>query len=594
MSASFDRERAEWKAKAARSLQSSRLTRSLGRSRSQSTGRTRAQLKETGGMGFLATKTLLGNQLAAPTVHTPTSSDGTQTQPTRSSHARTLSSGHSRAGSKGKAALRAATGLCISDDKMSPKDESFICHDGDAKVVRIEASPPRLDIDLSPSPPMTSDSAIGIAMSTPPLTVEPDAAESPRPVYVPVHPYAQSMPWRSYTRPSSDYAGPHPSAVSVTPHATALASDMSARHRLPPQSVSHPYASALANATSSQHSAEVPLVHSKGSHEAPTEYVPPPPKSTQQSMGPRRHPPPLSDAREVRRAAPHAYASGSRFSSTPLILADAFSFGLERRFSADSGLGDSESHHEAPSSSAHLFSSLPGLALATTPERSRPDFAHGRAFLSLRSNHTSPAETFNPPVFTASMLDYSLTSAQASLADEVLPGSRASSPQQSPRPLSRIEDLDRYRNLFYQPMASGSNQTLSDEHHRAGLTRQLGSEFDTMQDLRHLDGVGSLRDGPPHMWGLKYGGSRGGDGTGSRTDPNAVLSITSGSEMGSPGPMTLPLSLHRSLGRPSDASLTIHIPQDVESRRSSVLDRSEIEDADHDGTYGLPLTASNF
>src|SRR6266404_2919148 len=125
MGASFERERAIWRSQAERSFQS-KLTRSLGRSRSQSAVRTRAQLKEIGGVEFLATKTLLGNQLVAPTVCTPTSSECTQTQQTRSgtSHARTLSSsgGHSRAGSKGKiTVMRVAT--CISNEKMSPQEE---------------------------------------------------------------------------------------------------------------------------------------------------------------------------------------------------------------------------------------------------------------------------------------------------------------------------------------------------------------------------------------------------------------------------------------------------------------------------------------
>ncbi|KAI0247995.1 hypothetical protein BJV78DRAFT_1156825 [Lactifluus subvellereus] len=607
MSASFERERAEWKAKAARSLQSSKLTRSLGRSRTQSTGRTRAQLKDVGGMGFLATKTLLGNQLAAPTVHTSTSSDGSQTQHTRSgtSHARTMSSGgHSGAGSRSKAALRAATGLCFSGDNISPKDELFTRHDGDGKNARIESSPPKLDVGLAPSPLVSNNnSTIGIALSSPPSSAVQDATESSRPIYVPDHPYAQSShspPRRSYTRSSSDYAGPHPSAVLAAAPATVVTSDMSARHRLPPHVVLHPYASALAypNAASSQHSQEHPPILLKGSHQTPAESATPPQKSTPQKLPLR--PSPLSDTREAGRAAPHAYASGSRSSGVPLVLADALSFGLQRRFSADSGLGDSEIHHEAPSSAAQLLTSLPSWALTAPPEH--PDLGHSMAFLSLHSNHTissSPVETLDPPVFTASMLTYS------SLGDEPLPGSHASSPQQSPPPLSRLEDLDRYRNLFYRPRPSGSSRTPSDEHPRVssrdtgsldvnptgsvssasglvGPTRQLGGEFEAMLDVRHLDGTGSLRDSPPRMWGLRYGGTRGGDGTGTRTDPNVVLSVASDLEMNSPEVTRLPLSLHRNLGRPSDASLTIHIPQDVESRASSVLDRSEIEDADHD------------
>lgn len=593
MSASFERERAEWKATAARSLQSSKLTRSLGRSRTQSTGRTRAQLKDAGGMGFLATRTLLGNQLAAPTVHTPTSSDGSQTQHTRSgtSHARTMSSGeHSRAGSKSKAALRAATGLCISDDHMSPREELFARHDDDRKDARIKDSPPRLEIDLSPSPLVSNDSAIGIALSSPPPSAVQDAPESSRAIYIPDHPYAQSSqtpPQRSYTRSSSDYAGPHPSAALVATPAVAVASDMSARHRLPPHAL-HPYAMAYTNATSSPPTQARPPILLNGSHRTST----PPPKSSLQSLPQRSSP--LSGTREASRAGPHAYASGSRSSGGPLVLADALSSALQRRFSADSGLGDSEGHHEAPSSTTQLLTSLPSWVNVAAPERPRPDLGHTVTFLPLHSNAvaSSPAEMLDPPLFTASMLTYS------SLSDEPLPGSHASSPQQSPPPLSRLEDLDRYRGIFYRPM--GASRTPSDEHPRvpsretgslAGLdvnpTRQLGSEFEVRPDVRYLDGAGGPRDSPPRTWGLRRGGTRGADGMGSLTDPNVVLSVTSDLETSSPGATMLPLSMHRNLGRPSDASLTIHIPQDVESRTSSVLDRSEIEDADHDGTSCL-------
>jgi hypothetical protein len=89
------------------------------------------------------------------------------------------------------------------------------------------------------------------------------------------------------------------------------------------------------------------------------------------------------------------------------------------------------------------------------------------------------------------------------------------------------------------------------------------------------------------MWGLRYGGLRGNDGMGSRTDPNAVLSIASDSDVNSPDAARLPLRLHQDLGHQSIGSLTINIPQDVASRTSSQLDRSEIEDVDHDGTLGL-------
>ncbi|KAH9959954.1 hypothetical protein BC827DRAFT_1268453 [Russula dissimulans] len=622
MGASFDRERAAWKAHAARPMQSSKLTRSLGRSRSQSVGRARAQLKDAGGVGFLATKTLLGNQFAAPTVHARTPSDGALTQQTRSgtSHARTTSSGgHSRAGSKGRAALRAATGLCISDEKISPQDERtdlLARNDDRGKVIRVGPNAPSPDVGPSPSPPVTSNSNVGVALSSPPASADGGSMDASEPVYVPNHPYAQSghSSRRSYTRSSHDYAGPHPSAVSIALPAVALANDMSARHRLPPQVALHPYASALAypNTSSSQHPTPILPVLPKELHQSPPEPASPPRPTPQDRPKPR---PQLGDARETGRGALHAYALGNRSSGEPLAFADALSFAMRRRGSADSGLGDSENLHEVPTSSAQPHAPLPHLALTAAPERRRSDIAqaHDSTFLSLQS-HTSgssPLETVNPQIFTASMLSYSRhPSAQGSLVDEPIPGSRASSPQQSPRPFSTIEDLDRYRNLFYRPRGSGSSRTPSSEHRRvlprdtgsftgvdgssnsrvsggsgfASLTRQLSIELEAIQDMPNLDGASGSRGSgsSPPMWGLRYGGLRGGDASGSRTDPNAVLSVAPDSEMNSLYATTLPLSLHQGLGRQSEGLLTINVPQDVDSRTSSVLDRSEMEDTHHD------------
>jgi hypothetical protein len=567
-------------------------------------------------MEFLATRTLLGNQFAAPIIHARTPSDSTQTQQTRSgtSHARTMSSsGLSRAGSKGKAALRAATVLCLSGDKTSPQTERFDAisrNDSRGNDTHIEVSPRKPDVKPSPSPPMISPSDVGVALSSPPPSAEGDRDEPPRPAYVQDHPYAQAgrpASRRSHARSSSDYAGPHPSAISIAAPAAALASDMSARHRLPPHAALHPYASALAypNSASSQSPSAVPSALPSESTQAPRSS-PTPPHSRPQ----------LSDARETPRGARHAYALSNRFSSEPLALADVLQY--QRRLSADSGLGDSESHSEAPASAAQPLTPLPNFIFTTPSEHHRLDPAHGSTFLSLSSIHTvpsSPPETLNPPVFTVSMLSCSLHSPQMSLGDEPLQGSGTSSPQQSPQPFSGIEDLERYRNLFYRPRGPGLSRTPSSEHRRmlsrdtvtgsliavdsssnsrisggsglTALTRQLSNELEAIQDMRRQDGAGGSHDSSPRMWGLRYGGLRGNDGMGSRTDPNAVLSITSDSDVNSPDVATLPLSLHQDLGHQSIGSLAISIPQDVQSRTSSQLDRSEMEDADHDGTLGL-------
>ena len=637
MRTSFEHERAEWKAQAARSLQSSRWTRSLGRSRSQSAGRARAQLKDMGGVGFLATKTLLGNQLAAPTVHARTPSDGTHATQTRSgtSHARTNSSGGCSA-SKSRAALRAATGLCVSECNMSPQDErndGFSRIDSRGKGVRKETAAPSAGFPSTPSPQVTNNSDVGVALSSPLQSPEVNPKVPTKSSYGQDQPYVQSGGGRSqHGRSGSDYAGPHPSAVAIAPPPTALTSDMFTRHRLPPHAALHPYAavSAYPNTTSSQHSA---AAHPKGSYPPPPEDAPPPWSAPQEQPKSR---PPLIDARETRRMGAHAYASasasGSRVSTgEPLAFGDALSYGLRRRGSADSGLGESENHYGGTSASATttpLYTPVPNLVLTSMvehPPDSAPAAPDSAFLLSSHSGHThnaassTPPETLNPPVFTASVLSHSHPShsGQASLLDEsIAAGSGSSSPQRSPRPFSSIEDLDRYRNLFYRPRGSGSSRTPSGEHRRvlsreatngggnggpsagqdvssnsqvsgsvgsglSALARQLNNEWEA-------PGGSLLGSSPPQIWGLRYGGLVGNDGAGSRTDPNAVLSITSDSEMNtsSPGAGTtmLPFSLHQSFGLSEGSSLIIPIPQDVESRpTSSMMDRSEMEGDHHDG-----------
>ena len=612
MGASFDRERATWRSKAERSLQSSKLTRSLGRSRSQSAGRTRAQLKDLGGVGFLATKTLLGNQLVAPTVGTPTSSEGTQTQQTRSgtSHARTTSSGgHSRTGSKGKiAVMRAATGLCISGDKMNSQDERgevIARYDGIGKGAGIEGQHllPNSGAASSPTSVAMDSATVGIALSSPLPSTEEVATAPARLTYPRDHPYARggfSVPRRSHKRSNSDYAGPHPSAVAVTASASAFASDMSARHRLPPQAVFHPYA------TSSAHPSAAP------SQPAPPALLEAPPQSRLR-LNPRsqlRQPLAPSGTRESERVVPHAYAADNRFSSGPLAFADALSYGLQRRFSADSGLGDSEGHYEARSSSAQLLTPFPDVVLATTPEHLRADFGRGSTFLSLHSRHTDASSSLNLPAFLGSTSADLRRSGQTSSADEPGPGSRASSPLQSPRPFGTIEDLDRYRNLFYYPKNSVVSGTPSDEHRRtfsrdttslaglevsstgsisggsglAALTRQLSNEFGAIQDA-----TGGLTGSPSRMWWLHH--------TGGHTDPNVVLStmsdVYSNSDLNTnpsdPDATLLPLSMHQSMHPQSEGSFTVRIPQDVESHMSERSEIERVDDGASDRSSWLPL-----
>jgi serine/arginine repetitive matrix protein 2 len=534
-----------------------------------------------GGVGFLATKTLLGNQLVAPTVGTPTSSEGTQTQQTRSgtSHARTLSSGgHSRAGSKGKiAVMRAATGLCISGDKMSPQDEREdpTTRYDNVVAIGIEGQQhllvPTSAAAPSPSPvPTAMDSAtVGIALSSPLPSTEEVAAivqqqPSRSPTYARDHPYAHQgappPPQRSHTRSSSDYAGPHPSAVPVT--ASALASDMSARHRLPPQAVLHPYAtsSALPNAASSQ--------------QQPVQALPEAPSSRHHRFKPR-------GPSDNERAIPHAYAAANRISSGPLVFADALSYGHQRRFSADSGLGDSEGHNEGRSGPAQVLAPFPGVVLTTSPEYVRADLERASPFLSF---HTVASSSLNQPAFLSTSPDMR-RSAQTSSADEHGPGSRASSPLQSPRPFGTIEDLDRYRNLFYYPknsVVSGSGSASDEQQQQQQQQHRRTFSCDT-SSFAGLEvssaGGGSLAGGSglaalTRQLSNEFGAAAGADGRGSSSmwwlRGHRASEVYSNSDLNTdPDATLLPLSLHQSLHPPSEGSFTMRIPQDVESHSHS-------------------------
>jgi hypothetical protein len=218
----------------------------ISQSCSQSVGCARAQLKKMGGVGFLTMKTLLGNQFAAPITHECTPSRSTQTQHTQTwsgmSHICMMSSsGLLRAGSRGKAALCTTTGLCVSDDKMSPRDEHFKIisrNENHTKDAHIKATLQKHNVSVCtlPSPSVTNPLNVGLALSSLPPSVEGDFNEPLKPMYIHDHLYAQGSQSPSrclHAHSSSDYAGPHPSVVLIATPTAALTSDMSARYHLP-------------------------------------------------------------------------------------------------------------------------------------------------------------------------------------------------------------------------------------------------------------------------------------------------------------------------------------------------------------------------
>jgi hypothetical protein len=121
---------------------------------------------------------------------------------------------------------------------------------------------------------------------------------------------------------------------------------------------------------------------------------------------------------------------------------------------------------------------------------------------------------------------------------------------------------DEQRRTFSRDTASSLAGSVSGGSGLATLARQLSNEF------------GVTDGGPSRMWWLRH---HHGPRTGGRTDPNVAhssMSSNSNSNASDTDAALLPLSMHQQ----SESSFTVRIPQDVESRTSSVLERSEIND----------------
>lgn len=259
-------------------------------------GRREAQPSQTG-LDFLAARAYLGNQSAVPVVAAPKSHEknssysatGTTTVSSGRSHShshsgslvKTLSKsskshsrGHSRTGSWSQSAIRVAkstVAICgfSGEDAAAPyavdekatglegalrregtkfirlADPAKITVDKDKAMLRYSRSPiPR----VSPTPSGITDTRVGIALSTPPPMNEESLDHDS--IRLPAHPYAQGGLYSFSDNPitpvndvrhvrGSDYAGPHPSrTISPRPEASNLTS----RHKLPPQLGLHPYA----------------------------------------------------------------------------------------------------------------------------------------------------------------------------------------------------------------------------------------------------------------------------------------------------------------------------------------------------------------
>ncbi|OSX61276.1 hypothetical protein POSPLADRAFT_1070547 [Postia placenta MAD-698-R-SB12] len=481
---------------------------------------------------------------------------------------------------------------------------------------------PSEPIGLSPVPSTGSNSAegVGIAISTP--TPSDEAARQVRPGREPLriaHPYAQG----GFFVPRVEIDGETDAGLSTLPPRAENAFE---RHRQPV--IVHPYSPYAQHRYSGRarsHTVQEPVDASDyqeielsqgGSmfaeltpgyiREFQAEDLRYSPSIVVQPVEQeQRHDASSSGPMRV-----HPYASQSKRVSE-WGFADALTHTMRGRASPDSGLGTSESHAVAqdadvgppplpsvPDSAIHIPEPPAEFfnGMLAVPERSprstqeRPGI--GREATQSSSNHTfasSPLENTTPPSFRRHGSSSGMFTDNAAHSAGSSPGlvSHESSPPLSPRPLNSSGDLERFRNLFYQPPArnrspseasskrdqprqpsDSSPADLSSESTRSvsGLTTLARQLADDLEELREITGN---RDTDEHveasspMWGRRFGGLRGQRPHEARPDPNIVLSQTSSGSSPSTeaaSPLHFTLDQHASLAPP-----TINVPEDVES-----------------------------
>lgn len=316
----LEEQRRQWQHQASHSFGNSR-TRSLSRARARSLSRSHGHKQEgSTTLEFLATRTLLGGQSIAPTVnvartsHSRSHSHSSNSRGRSSSYSFTRSHSHSlgksnsqrsltdpqpqstrhaRNDSWGKTALLKACAPCgdLSDLLGTPvenKKPALQAMTEETKVIHLsdpaDSSHNEADegcvivIGVSSASATPSREEVGVALSSPPLCLDPE------PPSMPSHPYATGAIYTHYINPSSehslqhdlkvsDYAGPHPSAYDPQLPSNTATSDVSMRHRLPPRAmqpgvISHPYAAALSETVN-------PHVRQPSNSVLPTLPVPP-------------------------------------------------------------------------------------------------------------------------------------------------------------------------------------------------------------------------------------------------------------------------------------------------------------------------------
>ncbi|KAE9396068.1 hypothetical protein BT96DRAFT_922410, partial [Gymnopus androsaceus JB14] len=462
----LEHQRKKWQAQAVNSFQNHRA-RSLSRTRAKSLTNKQPKAKDTSRMEFLAARGLLGNQDVIPvTVVKPRQRSDSQTESrgttagtssrhhhssslskTLSRSSRTHSRNHSRSESIGKSAAKivkqTASALCAFDDEgispaeERPRDIEGVLQTNSTKLIKL-ADPAQLYIEsplssrnghsVSPTPSGISESRMGIALTTPPMTEE--TLESIR---MPAHPYAQgglSFYTPPYDLQSNARGGPYPSG---SEQQQAVAKNQT----LAPQSW-HPYAKAGSSSRDSYQSEikVVPRLRSDSN-------VPPPQKMwAQWSSGvvqeilPNeiQYSPylPSTDDFQVRKQVRN---------SSPIYdtvgVGETLAWAAMQPYSRDSGIGTSEEH-------------TPARVEQHDPELSRKPVQYDvtRPLYLQKAVPTSPlqvAVSSSTPVPPATPPRNDSSGNQSS---------NSSPPISPPPPLGSVDDLANFHDLFYRPNIS--------------------------------------------------------------------------------------------------------------------------------------------
>jgi serine/arginine repetitive matrix protein 2 len=539
------------------------------------------------------------------------------------------SSGHRRKESISSVLRRAksaATGICVGADRTSGPPDTFdtFAEKDDTKAITTSgkprgATPPdnvvlispavdqnwtspdrslrvpapqRLGVSPTPSSQTQFAEGVGVAISSPVPSEEHPNDET---IIFPTHPYAQGA--NNHHRPP----------VNATPQPLEAI-----HHRQP---IVHPYAiHSVRPATSPQQWVHRDRTFSPARRMS-AEVIPGHlreirPEEIQYSPYAEEAPRVFTTARAMNRPVAVELESAdppSHRDSDTLGMGDALSLSLVRdrsSSSTDSGIGASEDHHPYGSQSERTASSRPNtfsprqvhelLSVANDNRGEGPSHNQwlqppsilprtGSFDSDPTSLRTASSGQVNPPVFSGTptpmrpYLGYNGSS----------PGlSNDSSPPLTPRPLDRLDDLERFQDLFYNPTASRPRSSEPEDwqigttpvnltRSRSQLTTLVRQLSEDLHELRNGEPIPE-DDGPNHP---------------SRVP---VASVGIPSSDGSPPVLevTQPFLPTHSSQHPLDQPVTSsrqNFPEDVESEISSLSDRIPEEDYDETtGSYSHP------